>query len=61
MKDVIESGKDMVPKIKTLRAFDPPKRVADTQAGATGRDRIEVLEKLIRAYEGGTFLEQSGG
>jgi fructose-1,6-bisphosphatase-3 len=58
VSDVIESGKDMVPKITTIRATDKPRRVADTEIGAALRQRIAALEKLVRAYEEGVLAEK---
>jgi fructose-1,6-bisphosphatase-3 len=58
VSDVIQSGKDMVPKVTTIRAMDKPRMVADTEAGAVLKQRIEALEKLIRAYEEGVLAEK---
>jgi fructose-1,6-bisphosphatase III len=58
VSDVIQSGKDMVPKVCTIRALDRPRLAAETEAGDALRQRITALEKLIRAYEEGVLAEK---
>jgi fructose-1,6-bisphosphatase-3 len=58
VSDFIASGKDMIPKMTTIRALPKPRLVADTEAGAALRERIAALEKLIRAYEEGVLAEK---
>jgi len=58
VEDVIRSGKDMVPKVRTLRSFDKPHLTAETEAGDVLRERIAALEKLIAAYEEGVLAEK---
>ncbi|HST53673.1 MAG TPA: fructose-bisphosphatase class III [Pyrinomonadaceae bacterium] len=60
VSDAITEGADIVPKVSTVRAYDPPRRVADTEEGDTLRRRIAALEKLTDAYEQGELLESSG-
>ena len=56
--EVIQSGKDMVPKVKTIRQFSKPRLVAETDGGAALRQHISAMEKLIRAYEEGVLAER---
>ncbi len=56
--EAISSGADIVPKVVTLRRYDTPRRVADTEEGAVIRERIEALERLIEAYQEGEIMEQ---
>jgi len=58
--DAITAGADIVPKVETVRAYDPPRRVADTEEGERLRRRIAALEQLANAYEQGLLLEDSG-
>jgi fructose-1,6-bisphosphatase-3 len=58
--DAITAGADIVPKVETVRAYDPPRRVADTEEGERLRRRIAALEQLADAYEQGLLLEDSG-
>jgi fructose-1,6-bisphosphatase-3 len=46
----LEEGADIVPEIQTLRAYDPPRRVGDSQKGEELRAEIEGLAELVRAY-----------
>jgi fructose-1,6-bisphosphatase-3 len=58
VEDVIRSGRDMVPKVKTIRAYNKPRLVSETEAGESLRQHVAALEKLIRAYEEGVFAER---
>jgi fructose-1,6-bisphosphatase-3 len=60
ISDAIIEGADIVPKVTTLRAYDPPRLVADTEEGEHLRSLIAALEKLADAYEQGLLLEDSG-
>jgi fructose-1,6-bisphosphatase-3 len=60
ISDAITEGADIVPEVTTVRAYDPPRRVADTEEGERLRGRINALEKLADAYESGLLLEESG-
>lgn len=58
--DAITEGADIVPKVSTVRAYDPPRRVGDTEEGERLRRRVAALERLADAYEQGLLLEDSG-
>ncbi|HEX8069435.1 MAG TPA: fructose-bisphosphatase class III [Pyrinomonadaceae bacterium] len=55
--DAITAGADIVPKVETVRAYDRPRLVADTEEGAAMRQRLGALERLVKAYEEGALLE----
>jgi len=57
--DAIHAGADIVPKIATMRAYDKPRRVSDTEDGKVIRLRIKSLERLILAYQEGALLEKT--
>ena len=57
--DAITAGADIVPKVMTLRAYDPPRTVGDTIQGENMRQKIAALEQLVSAYEEGALLEKS--
>ncbi|MCA1634439.1 MAG: fructose-1,6-bisphosphatase [Acidobacteria bacterium] len=59
VSDAITTGADIVPKVTTLRAYDPPRSVADTEDGERIRQHISALERLANAYEVGVLLEDS--
>ncbi len=46
----ISKGADIVPNVRVIREWIPPKRVADSQQGLHIRSRINQLNELIRAY-----------
>lgn len=56
--EAIRSGADIVPKVATIRRYETPRRVSDTQEGAVIRERIDALEQLIEAYQEGAIMEQ---
>jgi fructose-1,6-bisphosphatase-3 len=60
ISDAITEGADIVPKVTTLRAYDPPRTVADTEVGERLRRHAATLERLASAYEQGVLLEDSG-
>lgn len=57
---VVRDGKDIVPKVTVLRRYDPPRRVADADAGVEAKRRIRELEQLIQTYRDGTLAESVG-
>jgi fructose-1,6-bisphosphatase III len=56
--DAITAGADIVPKVMTVRAYERPRRVADTEEGVVMQQRLGALERLVRAYEEGALLER---
>jgi len=58
IQDAITSGTDIVPKISTIRTYERPRTVADTDAGDIVRRQCEALERLVNAYENGTLIER---
>ncbi len=56
--DAITAGADIVPKVTTVSAYERPRLVADTEEGAAMRQRLNALERLVRAYEEGALLEK---
>lgn len=59
VSEAITEGADIIPKVMTVRAYDPPRRVADTEEGDCIRQKLAALERLLKAYEEGRILEQS--
>lgn len=59
ISDAITSGADIVPKVSNLRVYDPPRTIADTEAGELLRHDIAALERLVLAYQEGALLERS--
>jgi fructose-1,6-bisphosphatase III len=56
--EVITTGKDIAPKVRTIRSYDKPRKIGDTEEGDESRQTIADLEKLIHAYEEGILLEK---
>lgn len=46
----IRDGVDIVPTTQTIRAFDPARKIGDTERGQRIRYRISELERLIEVY-----------
>lgn len=46
----IRDGVDIIPKVRTIREWDPPRRVADTERGRALHAEIALLERLADAY-----------
>jgi len=59
ISEAITSGADIVPKVSNLRVYDPPRTIADTEAGEALRQDIGALERLVLAYQEGALLERS--
>ncbi len=57
IEDVITAGADIVPKIATVRAYDWPRLIADTEKGESIRHRIFALERLVAAFQEGALRE----
>ncbi|CAN5331723.1 fructose-1,6-bisphosphatase [soil metagenome] len=57
INDAITAGSDIIPRIMTIRAYERPRLIADTEEGAHLRQQIAALERLARAYEEGALLE----
>lgn len=47
----VRDGIDIVPKVQEIRVFDQPRCTSDTERGQRIRYRIEMLERLIEAYQ----------
>lgn len=47
----LRDGIDIVPNVTEIRVFDEPRRTRDTERGQRIRYRIEMLERLIDAYQ----------
>lgn len=46
----VRDGVDIVPRVRTVREWDPPHRVADTEQGREIATRIDQLERLVALY-----------
>jgi fructose-1,6-bisphosphatase-3 len=57
VESVLEHGADIVPNMTTIRSFDRPRTVADTQDGEEIRRKIADLEALAGAYQEGVVRE----
>lgn len=55
----IRDGVDIIPNVTNVRVFDKPQRTADTERGAELRIRIELLERLIEAYQNNELHQSS--
>jgi fructose-1,6-bisphosphatase-3 len=57
--DAITSGADIVPTVTTVREYERPRRVSDTEQGEIILQRISSLERLVLAYEEGALPEST--
>jgi fructose-1,6-bisphosphatase-3 len=48
----VRDGVDIIPRVSVIREWQPIRRVADTEKGAEIRSEIELLERLVEAYQG---------
>ena len=46
----VRDGVDIIPTIATIREFDRPRQVGDTEEGARIREDIALLTRLVDAY-----------
>ena len=46
----VRDGVDIVPEVREIRRFEPPRTIGDTERGDELRRRIELLERLCDAY-----------
>jgi fructose-1,6-bisphosphatase-3 len=51
VEDTVQNGTDMIPETLELTRHIPIRRIADTEQGFEIERQIELLEKLIQAYE----------
>jgi fructose-1,6-bisphosphatase-3 len=47
----LRDGVDIVPRVQEIRVFDQPRRTRDTERGQRIGYEIEMLERLIEAYQ----------
>ncbi len=57
----VREGIDIVPKVQEIRVFDEPRCTRDTERGQRIRYRIEMLERLIDAYQTNRLHEHASG
>lgn len=55
----IREGIDIVPKVQEIRVFDEPRRTSSTERGQRIRYRMEMLERLIEAYNTNRLIENA--
>jgi fructose-1,6-bisphosphatase-3 len=46
----IDKGVDIIPTVRVVRQWEPPRRVADTERGAEIGRQVAHLERLILAF-----------
>jgi len=47
----VRDGVDIIPSITTVRSWEQPRRMAETERGAEFRGEISLLDPLIWAYQ----------
>ncbi|EMI21064.1 Fructose-1,6-bisphosphatase [Rhodopirellula maiorica SM1] len=55
----IRDGIDIVPAVQEIRVFDKPRSTRDTERGQRIRYRIEMLDRLIEAYQTNRLHQQA--
>jgi fructose-1,6-bisphosphatase-3 len=51
VESAIRDGVDIVPQVTTVREWSEPHRMGDTERGQEMRRQIELLERLVEAYQ----------
>ena len=51
VESAIRDGVDIVPSVTVVKTWDTPRRMADTERGTELRCQIDMLERLIEAYQ----------
>lgn len=57
----VRDGIDIVPNVQEIRVFDNPHCTGDTERGQRIKYRIELLERLIEAYQTNRLHEHAAG
>jgi fructose-1,6-bisphosphatase III len=57
--EALRDGIDIVPNIQEIRVFDQSRCMRDTERGQRIRYRLEMLERLIEAYQTNRLHEDS--
>jgi fructose-1,6-bisphosphatase-3 len=57
--EALTRGADIIPKIQEVQRYDQLRRVADTEHGTAIRGEIEVLKRLVVAYQEHVIQEHS--
>jgi fructose-1,6-bisphosphatase-3 len=60
VEDAVVAGADILPIVTEIEAYDPPRKIADTETGEDLRREIEVLWELLRGYESAAVRERVG-
>lgn len=55
----VQNGIDIVPNVQEIRKFSKPRTTQDTERGQRIRHRIQMLERLIEAYQTNRLHERS--
>ncbi|WP_437689045.1 fructose-bisphosphatase class III [Sorangium sp. So ce176] len=58
VEQAVETGEDIIPEISDVEVYEAARTVGDTEKGEELAREIEILERLIQAYEDGVLLEQ---
>ena len=60
VESAIRDGKDIVPRLTTIRQWDRPRTVADAGRGRVLEAKVEQLERLVDAYRRGAVRVHAG-
>jgi fructose-1,6-bisphosphatase-3 len=55
--EALTQGADIIPRVEEVRRYDQARRVADTEQGTTIRGEIEMLKRLVEAYQASVIHE----
>ncbi len=53
----VRDGVDIIPSVTVIRTWDAPRRIGDTERGEELRCQIDMLQRLIDAYNGNRLRE----
>jgi len=57
--EAVLAGADILPIVTVIEAYDPPRKIDDTETGEELRKEIEVLWELLGAYESAAVRERA--
>jgi fructose-1,6-bisphosphatase-3 len=60
VESAVRDGVDIVPEVTTVRAWDKPRRMAETERGQEMARHVELLKKLVQAYHENRLRQKHG-
>lgn len=61
VESAVQTGVDIVPQVTTVRTWDRPRRMSDTERGQEMGRQIELLGRLVEAYKDNRLRQRGDG